>query len=78
MSPNQIIEMQPSDEGAFSYTPGLPPKRSGRFLAKVFGIALGVALFLLALVFFVYVVIPIILILIALYFLRRLFNLFIH
>lgn len=64
-----IIEMkgEPDDEGEIFYTasPTPSPRRPhGGFLAKVFGVALGVGIFLALVFFFVYVILPIVAILI--------------
>jgi hypothetical protein len=74
-----IIEMksESGDEGKIFYASSSfarPQKRGGGFLAKVFGVALGVGIFLLLVFFFVYVVLPIAAILIIWGILRNVFR----
>ena len=72
--PKQIIEMKrtESGEGEIRYTrvTKLPGKG---LLARIFGIAVGVAVFIALATFFIYVVLPVIALLILLFFLRRLY-----
>ena len=75
----QIIELHPEkpDDGEIRYTySSIPPKvaTSSNFLTKIFGIALSVALFFLFIVFFVYVILPLIAILLVWMLLRNLFR----
>jgi hypothetical protein len=74
-----IIEMrgESGDEGEIFYASSGPPRprkpREG-FLTKVFGIALGVGIFLALIFFFVYVVLPVIAILIIWGLLQNIFR----
>lgn len=73
----EIIELHPErgDEGEIIYTKKVVSKSGGGgFAAKVFGIAVGVALFLVILFFFVYVFLPIVVIFIIWSIIRNLFR----
>ncbi len=79
MDRRDIIEMkgEPGDEGEIFYTSSSyvrPGKPQSGFLSKVFGVALGVGVFLLLVFFFVYVVLPIAAILIIWGILRNVFR----
>jgi len=76
----QIIELRPEkpDRGEirYRYSGGQPSKPSplSAFAWKIFGVLTGVALFLLFIFFFVYVVLPVIALLLIWMFLRNLFR----
>ncbi len=79
MDRRDIIDMKGElgDEGEIFYAaspPGRPRKPYGGFLAKVFGVALGVGIFLALIFFFVYVILPIAVILIIWGILRNVFR----
>lgn len=64
---NEIIEMHPTedDRGELRYTQGRPTRKGGLlsgWIVKILGIALGFAIFLVLIFFFVYIVLPLILI----------------
>ncbi len=73
----EIIELRPErpDEGEIRYTYSAKIQKASPLNAlalKVFGILLGVALFLLFIFFFVYVILPVIAILLIWAFIRNL------
>ena len=75
----EIIDLHPEkpDDGEIRYTYSSissQRKEPANFLTKVFGIALGLALFFLFIVFFVYVILPLIAILLVWMLLRNLFR----
>ena len=75
----EIIEMRPSkgDDGELRYTQSRSPRRKNNFsqgFLKLLGIAIGVAFFLFLIVFFVYVILPLILIFILYVVIRNIFK----
>lgn len=76
----EIIELHPekADKGEIRYSfSSKPPDKPGPFnglLAKILGTALGIGVFLFLIVFFVYVVLPLIAVVIVWFLLRSIFR----